>query len=50
MINPLLEGFDPARTPLLFYVKFGLLRLQETGRAQLSKSDYFGIGNLRGLC
>jgi hypothetical protein len=28
----------------------GLLRLQQTRRAQLSKSGYFGIGNLRALC
>jgi hypothetical protein len=50
MINPLLEEFDPARRPLLFLWNFGLLRLQETGRAQLRKSSYFGIGNLRPFC
>ncbi len=46
MINPLLEGFDPARRPLLF--SCGILAccvFKETGRAQLSKSGYFGIGN-----
>jgi hypothetical protein len=39
MIQPLLEGFDPARRPLLF--SRGILAccaLLETGRAQLSKS------------
>lgn len=37
-IKPLLEGFDPARRPLLFLWNFGLVRLLETGRAQVSKS------------
>ena len=38
MIKPLLEGFDPARRPLLFSVEFWPVARQETGRAQLSKS------------
>jgi hypothetical protein len=42
MIKPLLDGFDPAGRPLLFYVgsaNFGLLcALRGTGLAQLSKS------------
>jgi hypothetical protein len=46
MINPLLEGFDPTRRPLLFMWN---LRPLETARAQLSKSGNFGIGNLRAL-
>ena len=51
MINPLLEGFDPARRPLLF--SCGILACCARARvrvaAQLPKSGYFGIGNLRAL-
>ena len=39
MIKPPLEGFDPARRPLLFSWNFGSVRLSETDRCQLSKSD-----------
>jgi hypothetical protein len=41
MIKRLLEGFDLAGTPLLFYVGariFACCALLETGRARLSKS------------
>jgi hypothetical protein len=52
MIKPLLEGFDPARRPLLFYVEFRPITLVRDGASSTSKSGkvgYIGISIARTL-
>jgi hypothetical protein len=52
MIKPLLEGFDPARRALLFYVEFRSVTSVSDGAGSMSKSGkvgYIGISIARTL-